>query len=67
MTSQIEQEKAMFGCIRTEIDQMLAMSVLSDAQELIARENGEEARKHINIAKYITQKTAVTGGQAHDA
>lgn len=33
--------------------EMVAMSVLSDAQELIAMDRGEAARKQINIAKFI--------------
>jgi hypothetical protein len=33
--------------------EMVAMGVLSDAQELIAMGNDEMARKQINIAKYI--------------
>ena len=33
--------------------EMVAMGVLSDAQELLARGSAEAARKHMNIAKYI--------------
>ena len=33
--------------------EMIAMSMLSDAQELIERNQGNRARQHINIAKYI--------------
>lgn len=33
--------------------EMIIMSVLSDAQELIAMGAGEKARKEINIAKYL--------------
>ena len=33
--------------------EMVAMGVLSDAQELLAMGNAEAARKHMNIAKYI--------------
>jgi len=32
---------------------MVAMSVLSDAQELMAMDRVEQARKQINIAKFI--------------
>jgi hypothetical protein len=33
--------------------EMVAMSVLSDAQELMAMDRVEQARKQINIAKFI--------------
>ena len=33
--------------------EMVAMGVLSDAQELLAMGNSEAARKQINIAKFI--------------
>ncbi len=33
--------------------EMVAMGVLSDAQELLAMGSAEAARKHMNIAKYI--------------
>jgi hypothetical protein len=33
--------------------EMVAMSVLSDAQELVAMGRNEQARKQINIAKFI--------------
>ena len=33
--------------------EMVAMSVLSDAQELLAMGQSEAARKHMNIAKFI--------------
>jgi hypothetical protein len=33
--------------------EMVAMSVLSDAQELMAMGSNESARKNINIAKFI--------------
>ena len=33
--------------------EMVAMSVLSDAQELMAMDRAEAARKQINIAKFI--------------
>jgi hypothetical protein len=33
--------------------EMVAMGVLSDAQELMAMGNAEAARKNINIAKFI--------------
>lgn len=53
----------MFGCPIEEIQAfistslfeptLLAVSVLSDAQELIALGNNEKARQHINIAKQL--------------
>lgn len=62
-----QREIRMYGC--TEIDireqymnsitaklsglEMVAMSVLSDAQELMAMGQTEAARKNINIAKFI--------------
>lgn len=33
--------------------EMVAMGVLSDSQELLAMGRGEQARKQINIAKFI--------------
>lgn len=63
----MDRDRDMFGCPKADIDkmvsesfvspQMLAMSVLSDSQELIARGEANKARQHINIAKYIIQKT----------
>jgi uncharacterized membrane protein len=32
---------------------MVVMSVLSDAQELLAMGQNEQSRKHMNIAKFI--------------
>lgn len=56
-------QKEMFGCTTADIARlvstsfaeptMLATSILSDAQELLALGKGEKARQHINIAKYI--------------
>jgi len=37
--------------------QMLAMSMLSDAQERIALGDGETARQYINRAKYVIRQT----------
>ncbi len=37
---------------------MLAMSVLSDAQELLALGRNEAARQHINVAKWIIANRA---------
>jgi hypothetical protein len=37
--------------------QMLAMSMLSDAQERIALGDGETARQYINRAKYVIKQT----------
>jgi hypothetical protein len=33
--------------------EMVVMSVLSDAQELLAMGQNEQSRKHMNIAKFI--------------
>ena len=37
--------------------QMLAMSILSDAQERIALGHGDIARQYINRAKYVIRQT----------
>lgn len=53
-----------FGCTQAELDemiaeqmfvsyQMLTMSILSDAQAVMAGGNVEQARQFINKAKYI--------------
>ncbi len=57
-----ERERLMFGCTKEDLDtppmfpvsrRMLIMQILSDAQEEIARGNGERARQYINRAKYF--------------
>lgn len=70
-TDRAQAHSEMFGCTQAEIDrfisestatpQMLAISVLSDAQELIELHDDNRARQHINIAKYIIQKTMTEG------
>lgn len=63
----INEEIQMFGCtleeFRKSIERtptfkvsgpgMIAMSILSDAQEHMARDNNESARQAINRAKWI--------------
>lgn len=70
MPTETEQKQIeMFGCTTAEIDtqvatniapaSILAVSILSDAQELIANGSAdarEDARQRINIAKYIITK-----------
>jgi hypothetical protein len=65
MTMTNEQE--MYGCSKADLDEMiddalnpymgehymLAMSILSDAQERIAIGHGDIARQYINRAKYV--------------
>lgn len=64
-----QQHQAMFGCSRETLDEMLnrpsfqlggpamtAMSILSDAQEMIERGDGERARQFINRAKVVLQR-----------
>ena len=65
-----EFEKQCYGMSQADIDQhycngltarlsgleMVAMGVLSDAQELVGFGEGDQARKQINIAKYILSK-----------
>lgn len=62
-----EKQTLMYGCPQEWIDeliedwseplmgglQMLAMSMLSDAQERIALGDGNTARQYINRAKYV--------------
>jgi len=47
---------------------MLAMSILSDAQECIALGKDETARQYINKAKYVLRqwKEDLTDGETHD-
>lgn len=61
------KEIVMYGCTRADLDDMLeeelmpmmggqymlAMSILSDAQECIAVGMGDRARQYINRAKYV--------------
>jgi hypothetical protein len=67
LTTQEIRQVSMYGCTESDIrDQymnsitarlsgleMVAMGVLSDAQELMAMDRVEAARKNINIAKFI--------------
>ena len=60
----------MYGCTKDDLDRliaeadepymggksMLAMSILSDAQERIALGDGNTARQYINRAKYIINR-----------
>lgn len=62
-----QRHMMMYGCFTTELDEiiademqplmgghyMLAMSILSDAQECIAIGQEERARQYINRAKYV--------------
>lgn len=66
-----EKQTLMYGCPQFWIDeliedwseplmgglQMLAMSMLSDAQERIALGDGNTARQYINRAKYVIRQT----------
>jgi hypothetical protein len=62
--TQAEREIRMFGVTTADIDQQLrrkdghdrlnfAMSVLSDAQEVLASGDAETARQYMNVAKYV--------------
>lgn len=62
-----EKQMNLYGCLSEELDEMiadelmplmggpymLAMSILSDAQERIAIGHGDIARQYINRAKYV--------------
>ena len=54
ISTQTIQRKYM-GSITARLSglEMVAMGVLSDAQELLVMGSAEAARKHMNIAKYI--------------
>ena len=61
------REFLMYGCEQSSLDEaiessmqpymgghfMLAMSILSDAQELLAMGANDKARQNINCAKYV--------------
>ena len=65
-----QQIHLMYGCTKDDLDEliadsqdplmgglgMLAMSILSDAQERIAIGHGDIARQYINRAKYIINR-----------
>jgi hypothetical protein len=65
-----EAEESVYGTSTSEIDkhfdwmirsmgrEMTTISVLSDAQEVMAQGDVERARKFINIAKYILSQAA---------
>ena len=63
----MNKDYLMYGCQKSALDEliademmplmgghyMLAMSILSDAQEMIGQGNGGRARQYINRAKYV--------------
>lgn len=63
----MNKDYLMYGCQKSALDEliademmplmgghyMLAMSILSDAQELLAIGDGGRARQYINRAKYV--------------
>ena len=60
-------QRRCYGCLAQDLDEMaapklyvtnqvLAMSFLSDAQEMLERGLDEEARQYINRAKYVIAK-----------
>lgn len=65
-----ERQMFMYGCLSTHLDEaiedadmpymgglpMLVMSMLSDAQELIAMGASDKARQNINRAKYVLKE-----------
>jgi len=72
---------AMYGCTQDDMlcmmndpinfiggHYMLAMSILSDAQECIARGKDETARQYINKAKYVLRQwnEDLTDDKTHD-
>lgn len=62
----ISRELVMYGCYAMDIDfeleesmsskEMYAMSILSDAQHVMAHGDTETARQFINKAKYVISK-----------
>lgn len=62
----ISRELVMYGCYAKDIDfeleesmsskEMYAMSILSDAQHVMAHGDTETARQFINKAKYVISK-----------
>jgi hypothetical protein len=73
-------EKQCYGCTQAALDAamneafdplMLAMSILSDAQEVISGEFGEpdteRARKYMNRAKYIMSRLMCDEMEAREA
>ena len=53
MTEADIREQYMIGDSRLSSLEMVAMGVLSDAQELLAMGRSDAARKQMNIAKFI--------------
>lgn len=65
-----ERQMSMYGCLSFELDEaiddaampymgglpMMVMSMLSDAQELIAMGASDRARQNINRAKYVLKE-----------
>lgn len=67
-----ERQRTMFGCLPADLDalvaehggpRMIAMSMLSDAQEMIERGDHERARQTINRAKYLIGKHTSDGAR----
>jgi hypothetical protein len=69
MSEKDKQYMVMYGCTQDDMvammnepmnfiggHYMLAMSILSDAQECIARGNDNTARQYINKAKYVMRE-----------
>lgn len=64
-----KRDLEMFGCPREAVDaelagyfgpkEMYAMSILSDAQEVLARGDAETARQWMNKAKYVMSQILV--------
>lgn len=62
----LSREFVMYGCYASDIDfeleesmsskEMYAMSILSDAQHVMAHGDTETARQFINKAKYVISK-----------
>ena len=64
------QQKTVYGCTEKELDKMiysehrqvfgglrmLAMSILSDAQEVLHMGDAEASRQYMNCAKYVIEK-----------
>lgn len=63
MMTQQDTQLAMFGCTYAQLDEMIAdyigplemlsMSILSDAQEVLERGRSNESRQYMNRAKYV--------------
>jgi len=76
----MNKEHLMYGCQKSALDEliademtplmgghyMLAMSILSDAQELLAIGDGGRARQYINRAKYVMKDWYLHMEKEHD-